>query len=110
MEFKGENFQPYPKLKEVNIENPEKGFKQILDGIKQLWNEEKLVHGDLSEYNILIDSEGSLTWIDFAQGVHTSHPEAEEFLSRDIENLTNFFKSEGAEVDVEKSVETVLQG
>ncbi|EHK01727.1 Non-specific serine/threonine protein kinase [Candidatus Haloredivivus sp. G17] len=74
MEFVGEEFSPYPKLKEVNIENPEAALDQALNKIKALWEEEKLVHGDLSEYNILVE-EDELVWIDFSQGVHESHPE-----------------------------------
>ena len=110
MEFIGENYSPYPKLKDVNIENPEAGFNKVLNDIKKLWTEEKLVHGDLSEYNIIIDGEGELTWIDFAQGVHTSHPEAENFLQRDIENLANFFEKQGADINVEKAYSSVLDG
>lgn len=109
MEFIGEDFSPYPKLKDVNIENPEAGFQRVLDDIERLWSEEKLVHGDLSEYNILPDSEGELYFIDFSQGVHTSHPEAEELLRRDIENVAKFFSKEGAEIDPEKAFEEVLQ-
>jgi len=110
MEFIGEEYSPYPKLKDVNIENPKAGFQRVLNDIKKLWREEKLVHGDLSEYNIIIDSEGELTWIDFSQGVHTSHPEAENLLRRDVENVANFFVKQGAEVDVEKAYSSVLEG
>lgn len=110
MGFIGEDFSPYPKLKDVDIDNPEAGFNRVLDDIKRLWKEEKLVHGDLSEYNILLDSGGELYFIDFAQGLHTSHPEAENFLKRDIENVANFFRDQGAEIDVEKRFEEVLEG
>ncbi|QGA80848.1 serine protein kinase RIO [Candidatus Nanohalobium constans] len=110
MSFIGEDFSPYPKLKDVEIDNPEAGFKRVLDDIRRLWQEEKLVHGDLSEYNILLDSEGELYFIDFAQGLHTSHPEAENFLRRDIENVANFFRKQGGDIDVEKSFESVLEG
>ncbi|MFB6100324.1 MAG: serine protein kinase RIO [Candidatus Nanohalobium sp.] len=109
MEFIGEDFSPYPKLKDVDIENPEAGFQRVLDDVKRLWHDEKMVHGDLSEYNILLDSSGELYFIDFSQGVHKSHPEAEELLSRDIENVAEFFRKQGAEVDVEKAFEEVLE-
>jgi RIO kinase 1 len=110
MEFIGEDFSPYPKLKDVHIENPEAGFQRVLDDIKRLWQEEKLVHGDLSEYNILLDSEGELYFIDFSQGIHTSHPEAEELLKRDIENVANFFSKQDVDIDVGKAFEEVLEG
>jgi RIO kinase 1 len=110
MSFIGEDFSPYPKLKDVGIENPEAGFQRVLDDLKRLWKDEKLVHGDLSEYNILLDSEGELYFIDFSQGVHKTHPEAEELLKRDVKNVANFFSKQGAEIDVEKAVEQVLEG
>jgi RIO kinase 1 len=109
MSFIGEDFSPYPKLKDVEIENPEAGFQRVMDDVKSLWTDEKLVHGDLSEYNILLDSQGELYFIDFSQGIHTSHPEAKELLKRDIENVANFFSKQGAEVDVEKAFEEVLE-
>jgi RIO kinase 1 len=108
MEFIGEDFSPYPKLKDVNIENPEAGFQRVLDDVKRLWQKEKLVHGDLSEYNILLDSVGQLYFIDFSQGVHTSHPDAEQLLRRDVENVADFFSRQGFDPDVEKAFQEVL--
>ncbi len=107
MEFIGENFSPYPKLKDVNIENPETALDQTLNKMKNLWEEEKLVHGDLSEYNILVESD-KLVWIDFSQGVHKTHPEAEQLLKRDVKNIVNFFNSQGANRDIEKALNVVF--
>jgi len=109
MEFIGEDFSPYPKLKDVNIENPEQALQITLKKMKKLWDDEELVHGDLSEYNILVETD-ALAWIDFSQGVHKSHPEAENLLERDVENVTNFFQSQGAETDVEKALNVVFSG
>ncbi len=110
MEFVGEEFSPYPKLKDLEIENPQQGYKQVIDNISRLWNEEELVHGDLSEYNMLVDDKGVLWWIDFSQGVHFNHPEAEELLKRDIKNIANFFERQGADTDVEKDYKRVISG
>ncbi|MFB6192744.1 MAG: serine protein kinase RIO [Candidatus Nanohaloarchaea archaeon] len=107
MEFIGEDFTPYPKLKDVQIENPGEAFRKIKKNIENLWNEEEIVHGDLSEYNVLMTEEGEV-WIDFSQGVHRSHPEAVELLKRDIENMVSFFQRQGANVDSEKAVNSVL--
>lgn len=108
MEFIGKEFSPYPKLKEVEIENPEEALENILDGIKRLWEEEKLVHGDLSEYNMLVEEDRPV-WIDFSQGVHVTHPEAGNLLERDIENIVNFFNKQGANTDSEKAFKRVLE-
>ena len=107
MEFVGEEFSPYPKLKDVNIENPGKALEMTLNNMKELWESEELVHGDLSEYNILVETD-ALVWIDFSQGVHKSHPEAEKLLKRDVENVVNFFRSQGAETDLEKALDIVF--
>jgi RIO kinase 1 len=109
MEFIGEEFSPYPKLKDVNIENPDPALKQSLNQMKALWKEEKIVHGDLSEYNILVE-EDELVWIDFSQGVHESHPEALTLLERDVENVVNFFRSQGANLEMEEALNSVIPG
>ncbi len=108
MEFIGEDFSPYPKLKDVEIENPQEAYKQVLNSIERFWNEEDLVHGDLSEYNILVDSEGFLTWIDFSQGVHKTHPEAKQLLKRDIQNIAKFFSRHGAKTKPQKDYNRVI--
>lgn len=107
MEFIGEDFSPYPKLKDVEIENPQEAFEMVMDGIEKLWENEEIVHGDLSEYNILV-AEDELVWIDFSQGVHISHPEARELGKRDIRNITNFFQNQGADIDIDKALNRVF--
>ena len=46
----------------------------------------KLVHGDFSEYNIFKTEKG-LVVFDLGSGVDLRHPNAEEFLKRDINNI-----------------------
>lgn len=108
MEFIGEGFKPYPKLKDVEIENPDEGYEQTIDRIERLWNKCNLVHGDLSEYNILVDNKGNSIWIDFSQGVHFTHSEAKQLLKRDIENISNFFSRQGADVEPQKAYERII--
>lgn len=50
-----------------------------------------IVHGDLSEYNILMDPYGPVI-IDLPQAVNaTGNPHARMMLERDVQNLTDFF-------------------
>lgn len=50
-----------------------------------------LVHGDLSEYNILMDAQGPVV-IDLPQAVDAaSNPHAREMLTRDVNNLRDFY-------------------
>merc|ERR1719230_1045442 len=50
----------------------------------------KLVHGDLSEYNMLYH-DGELHIIDVSQSVERDHPQALDFLKRDCVNVNRFF-------------------
>lgn len=110
MEFMGRDFSAFPKLKQVEIENPDKALDVVLDDITSLWSQEELVHGDLSEYNILVTDDEDLVWIDFSQGVHVSHPEAEDLLRRDVENVVRYFSDQGAEADAQKAFESIISG
>jgi RIO kinase 1 len=50
----------------------------------------------LSEYNVLLSPDPIL--IDFSLGTDVSSPMAEEFLRRDLSNLSNFFRRQGVSV------------
>lgn len=91
MDFIGETFRPAPRLKDVRLENPENVFEDILEDVRRLWVREDLVHGDLSEYNILWKDGPYL--IDFSQGILSSNPLAEELLERDIHNVCKHFNT-----------------
>ncbi|MDZ7849357.1 MAG: serine/threonine-protein kinase RIO2 [Halodesulfurarchaeum sp.] len=49
------------------------------------------VHADISEYNVIV-AESGITLFDWPQAVGTDHENSEEFLRRDIENITNYFE------------------
>lgn len=51
----------------------------------------KLIHADLSEFNLLIDSKNQLYVIDVSQSVEQAHPNALEFLRMDCRNVTEYF-------------------
>ena len=91
MEFIGKNGVPVPHLREVPLQAASSWYDKIVEMVKDLYDKAKLVHGDLSEYNILVP-DGYPMLIDFAQAVTIEHPEAREFLRRDIDNLNNYFK------------------
>jgi RIO kinase 1 len=63
--------------------------------------EAKIVHADLSEYNLLNNGE-ELVIIDCGQAVSTLHPKAQEFFERDVLNLSKWFSKLGVETDYEK--------
>jgi len=98
LEFIGEPPVPAPRLTDAKISEEEREeLKNILiDDIKKLWKGARLVHGDLSEYNILL-WEGKPYIIDFSQSVVRDHPLAEDLLKRDVKNFCRFFKCDEEE-------------
>ncbi|NVM30463.1 MAG: serine protein kinase RIO [Candidatus Helarchaeota archaeon] len=91
MEFIGTDGDPAPLLKNCTLSKPQKVFDMILKYVKLLFQKAKLVHADLSEFNILYTDEPVI--IDISQGVVLDHPNAREFLIRDLKNLLYYFSS-----------------
>ncbi len=96
MEFIGEGGVPYPRMKDIPPENPKKVFENLVENISLLYKEANLVHSDLSEYNVLLTPDPVL--IDFSLAIDTASPMTEEFLIRDLRNLTNYFRRLGVKV------------
>jgi len=97
MEFIGEEGVPAPLMKEVELEDPEGTFWTIMDYVRRLYQKAKLVHGDLSEYNVMI-WDGEPVLFDLSQSVTLDHPMAEFFLERDLRNILRFFTKLGVPV------------
>ncbi len=64
------------------------GVHSMLQHVKTMYNQCGLVHGDLSEYNMLWQDD-TLYFIDVSQSVEKFHPRAGEFLLRDLTNVVN---------------------
>lgn len=96
MAFVGEAGTPAPLLKDVMIEKPEEPYDEMMGWIATAWKKAQLVHGDMSAFNVLVDDNG-ITLIDVGQAVVTKHPMAREFLRRDVDNVTRFFRKLGVE-------------
>jgi RIO kinase 1 len=103
MEFIGEKGVRAPSLKEQLPKKPSKVYDQILKYLARLYSEAKLVHGDLSEYNIML-WRGNPVIFDMAQAVPLTHPMAESFLRRDITNLNRYFSHLGVEASSIKEI------
>jgi RIO kinase 1 len=97
MEFIGKNGVNAPSLKEQLPSDAEEVYGVLLTFVERLYRKADLVHGDLSEYNIMI-WKGKPVIFDMAQAVPTSHPMAEFFLRRDLANVNRFFSRLGVKV------------
>jgi len=98
MEFIGSEGVAAPKLK-VALPGASNVRRVALYGeccamVRTMWQHGKLVHGDLSEYNILVH-EKHPWFIDVAQAVEVNHRCSEELLRRDIFNLNTAFRRHG---------------
>ena len=97
MEFIGEDGVNASSLKEQAPSDPEKVYEVLLTYVERLYRKAELVHGDLSEYNIMMWKSKPVVF-DVAQAVPTLHPMADFFLRRDLTNVNRFFKRLGVKV------------
>ncbi|MEM3103556.1 MAG: serine protein kinase RIO [Candidatus Nitrosocaldus sp.] len=95
MEFIGSNGVPAPTLNQCNV--CKEHYEQVIDNIIKLYRDARLVHADLSEFNIFLH-DGRIVIFDFGSAVDVKHPNSHEFLIRDLTNVNRFFSKEGIEV------------
>jgi RIO kinase 1 len=98
MSFIGEKAISAPRIVDIILKQRDlkKIYGLILNEMKKL-AKVKLIHTDLSPYNILIFDKPYL--IDFSQAVTEKHPLAKEFLKRDVKNINNYFKKRGIKIN-----------
>jgi RIO kinase 2 len=73
------------------IEDPAAVLREILLNIRRAFLYAGVVHGDLSEYNIILKPDMHVLIIDWPQFVLKNHPNADEMLRRDAKNVLDFF-------------------
>lgn len=97
---------PAPRLKDAGITDMDvfdRIYIDLLTYMRVMYHVCKLVHADLSEYNLLYFKE-KLYMIDVSQSVEHDHPRSLEFLRMDIKNVTDYFKRQGVVVFAERTV------
>lgn len=99
MDFIGKAGWAAPRLKDADLSEDKlrESYLEIIMIMRTLYQKCKLVHGDLSEYNILY-FEGHLYIIDVSQSVDLDHPSALDFLREDCIHVSDFFKKHGVAV------------
>lgn len=96
MEFIGKDSIAAPRLKDSVIGTDDVNeiahlYAECVMMMRNLYQTCKLVHGDLSEYNLLY-YEKQIWMIDVSQSVEHDHPMALDFLRRDCAVMNDFFK------------------
>jgi RIO kinase 2 len=77
------------ELFKVRVENPEDVIESVLDEARRMYLA-GVVHGDLSQYNILVAED---IWvIDFPQYVEVGSEGWMDLLRRDVENIISYFR------------------
>ena len=95
MEFMGADGWPSKRLKDVEglgVAEWDALYVQCVKAMRRMFHVCRLVHADLSEFNMLYHA-GRLFIIDVSQSVEHDHPCALEFLRMDCTNVTDFFAS-----------------
>ncbi|KAH0617940.1 hypothetical protein JD844_016718 [Phrynosoma platyrhinos] len=93
MGFIGKNDTPAPLLKNAQLSESKARelYLQVIQYMRRMYQDAKLVHADLSEFNMLYHS-GEVYIIDVSQSVEHDHPHALEFLRKDCANVNDFFR------------------
>ncbi|NPA75890.1 MAG: Kae1-associated serine/threonine protein kinase [Euryarchaeota archaeon] len=97
MEYVGDESQPAPLLKDCMEKVKKEIIYAIVEEMRKM-HKAKLVHGDLSEYNILVWNDEPWV-IDVGQAVPTTHPMAAALLSRDVRNIAALARKMGVAMD-----------
>jgi RIO kinase 1 len=92
MEYIGTPPAPAPTFAEAEVDASD--LEWTIETVRTLYRKAGLVHADLSEFNIF-KNDGERVLFDMGSAVAKSHPEAKEFLRRDLFNLVHFFKKRG---------------
>jgi RIO kinase 1 len=97
MEFVGDSEgNPVPALintEEITLND----YRQVIEQMTILYQKAKLVHADLSEYNIFKTDLGIMLF-DFGSAIDIQQPNSKQFLLRDVMNINRFFEKRGIDV------------
>ena len=109
MAFVGRDSIPAPRLKDAIIDEPQALYDELVAQLHAMVTKAKLVHGDLSPYNVLLN-EGLPVIIDLGQAIAVEHPQAKELLLRDATNFAKFFQRFDLSVTAEQFYEAAGGG
>lgn len=104
---------PAPRLKDVEFIGSDSTSRwrtvyiELLAYMQVIYQVCKLVHADLSEYNVLFYDD--TPWIiDVSQSVEHDHPRSLKFLRMDIKNVNDFFRRKEVPVLTDREVFDII--
>jgi len=106
MEYIGEGDAPASEMRLIQLKDPEGVARRLLDYVSLAYRKAGLVHGDLSEFNVLMLHDEPVI-IDVGQAVMLEHPLAQELLERDVGNVARYFGRYGIDIDVSAELERI---
>lgn len=74
------------------LPRPRAVLLEILRNVRLAYVEAKLVHADLSEYNVVITPNERICLIDWPQCLEVGQDDWKVYLGRDVQNILRFFK------------------
>ncbi|MBT3324177.1 serine protein kinase RIO [archaeon] len=95
------------KLLHDRPKEPKKFYEKLIKEVKKL-KTAKLVHGDISEYNVLNFKENPVL-IDFSHAVDLRYPNIERLVKRDVNNMVRYFRKLGLKLEEEEEFEKTWQ-
>ena len=124
MEFIGRDGVAAPRLRDVPVDilktdfELEELFLRIISYIRIMYEKGRMVHADLSEFNILMkgyverefegaDVEIEPVIIDMGQSTLLQHPNADAFLLRDVRNIVTFFNKLGLDCSFNETIRLI---
>ncbi|MHA1728227.1 MAG: RIO1 family regulatory kinase/ATPase domain-containing protein [Promethearchaeota archaeon] len=87
------------------LNDSESHFNEIIREYKLIYSEVHIIHGDLGEFNVLLDPDDNIMIIDWPQWEDWNHPNAVKLVTRDISNICIFFKKK---YDVESDPKEII--
>ena len=92
MEFIGTDGVAAPRLRDadIGVKKLRSLFTELIIDVRAMYQKCRLVHADLSEYNLLFH-EGKIWIIDVSQSVDQDHPRCLDFLREDLLHVIQYF-------------------
>jgi RIO kinase 2 len=88
----------------ASLDEPEGFLDDIIENVRRTYSA-GLIHADLSEYNIIVQRDGTVLLIDWPQAISTSHPNADELLRRDVHNVVRYFERK---YDIKRDLDEIV--